>query len=95
MPFAFTEQGVAMLASVLNSPKAIQVNIRIVKAFVYLRQYALSHQELSEKLSVLEDRYNRQFNDIYEAMNYLLQKDKQEMEQKERKRIGFNTDRQD
>ncbi|MCX6272144.1 MAG: ORF6N domain-containing protein [Bacteroidetes bacterium] len=90
-PFAFTEQGVAMLASVLKSPKAIQVNIQIVRAFVYLRQYALSHQELSDKLKELEDKFNMQFEDVYEAINYLLQKDKQGTEQKERKRIGFRT----
>ncbi|TAM93702.1 MAG: ORF6N domain-containing protein [Chitinophagaceae bacterium] len=88
-PFAFTEQGVAMLASVLNSLKAIQVNIQIVRAFVYLRQYALSHKDLTEKLKKLERKYNKQFKDVYEALNYLLKKDKQEIEQRERKRIGF------
>lgn len=55
-PFAFTEQGVAMLASVLNSPKAIEVNIQIVIAFVFLRQYNLSHKDLSEKLEKLEGK---------------------------------------
>ena len=87
--FAFTEQGVAMLASVLNSPKAIQVNIQIVRAFVFVRQYALTHKDLTDKLKELESSYNRQFKDIYDALNYLLKKDKQETEQKERKRIGF------
>ena len=48
LPFAFTEQGVAMLASILNSPKAIEVNISIVRAFVFIRQYALSHKDLTE-----------------------------------------------
>lgn len=90
-PFAFTEQGVAMLASVLNSPKAIQVNIQIVRAFVYLRQYALSHKDLTEKLKKLERKYNKQFKDVYEALNYLLKKDKQEIAQGERRRIGFKT----
>jgi len=87
--FAFTEQGVAMLASVLNSPKAIQVNIQIVRAFVFIRQYALTHKDLTEKLKELESKYNKQFKDVHEAINYLLNKDKQETEQKERKRIGF------
>ena len=92
LPFAFTEQGVAMLASVLNSPKAIQVNIQIVRAFVFIRQYALTHKDLTDKLKELENKYNKQFKDVYEALNYLIKKDKQKIEQKERKRIGFKTD---
>jgi hypothetical protein len=89
LPFAFTEQGVAMLSSVLKSKKAVQVNIAIMRAFVFIRQYALSHKDLTEKLKEMESKYNKQFKDVYEAINYLLQKDKQEAEQKERKRIGF------
>lgn len=91
-PFAFTEQGVAMLASVLNSPKAIQVNIAIVRAFVFIRQYALSHKDLTDKLKELENKYNKQFKDVYEALNYLLQSDEQQKKQSERKRIGFRKD---
>jgi hypothetical protein len=91
-PFAFTEQGVAMLSSVLNSDKAIEVNISIMRAFVLMRQYALSHKALTEKLRQMEEKYDRQFNDIHEAINYLLQKDKQEIAQRERKRIGYNVD---
>ena len=56
-PFAFTEQGVAMLASVLKSQKAIEINIQIVRAFVFLRKYALSHSELTQKLQELETKY--------------------------------------
>ena len=88
-PFAFTEQGVSMLSSILNSDKAIDVNISIMRAFVFIRQYALTHSDLTEKLKELETKYNQQFKDVYEALNYLLNKDKQETEQKERKRIGF------
>jgi hypothetical protein len=91
LPFVFTVQGVAMLASVLNSPKAIEVNIQIVRAFVLLRQYALSHSELTDKLKDLESKYNKQFKDVYEALNYLLTKDKQKSEQNQRKRIGYKT----
>jgi len=91
LPFVFTEQGVAMLASVLNSPKAIEVNIQIVRAFVLLRQYALTHADLTTKLKELESRYNMQFKDVYEAINYLLTKDKQKSEQNQRKRIGYKT----
>lgn len=90
-PFAFTEQGVAMLASVLNSPKAIQVNISIVRAFVFLRQYALTHKDLTAKLHELESRYDQQFKDVIEAINYLLEKDRNAISQAERPRIGFIT----
>ncbi len=88
-PFAFTEQGVAMLASVLKSPKAIEVNIQIVRAFVFLRKYALSHSELTQQLKELETKHDKQFNDIFEAINYLIQKDKRLEEQNQRKRIGY------
>ena len=88
-PFAFTEQGVAMLSSVLNSEKAILVNISIMRAFVLIRQYALNHKDLTDKLKELETKYNKQFRDVYEAINYLLKKDKQETDQKKRKRIGY------
>jgi len=90
-PFAFTEQGVSMLSSILRSKKAILVNIAIMRAFVVLRQYALSHKDLTTKLEELEKKYNKQFKDVYEAINYLLQNDKQEKEFKERKKIGFKT----
>ncbi len=88
-PFAFTEQGIAMLASVLRSPKAIEVNIQIVRAFVFLRKYALSHTELTQKLQELETKYNRQFNDVFEAINYLIKKEKKQIEQRNRKPIGY------
>ena len=88
-PFAFTEQGVAMLSSVLKSKIAIEINISIIRAFVLMRQYALSHKELSEKLSQLENKFNKQFNDVADALNFLLNKDKIETEQKQRKPIGY------
>lgn len=88
-PFAFSEQGVSMLSSILKSKKAIQVNIAIMRAFVLIRQYALSHKDLTDKLKELETKYNKQFKDVYEAINYLLQKDKKEIEQKYRKKIGY------
>jgi hypothetical protein len=88
-PFAFTEQGLAMLSGILNSAKAIEVNIAIMRAFVYIRQYALSHKDLTDKLKELENKYDTQFSDVYQALNYLLEKDKQEIDQKQRKRIGY------
>ncbi|MCK9423376.1 MAG: ORF6N domain-containing protein [Bacteroidales bacterium] len=89
LPYAFTEQGLAMLSGILNSDKAINVNIAIMRAFVFIRQYALTHKDLTDKLKELETKYNKQFHDVYEAINYLIKKDKLVTEQKERKRIGF------
>lgn len=89
LPFAFTEQGVAMLSSVLHSSKAIEVNISIMRAFVYFRQLILSNKELSNKLVAMEEKYNKKFKDVFEALNYLLNKDKQMEEVKERTKIGF------
>lgn len=88
-PYAFTEQGVAMLSGVLKSKIALQVNISIMRAFVYIRQYSLSHKDLTEKLQELESKYNLQFKDVYDAINFLLQKDKQKIDQEKRKRIGY------
>ena len=89
IPYAFTEQGVAMLSGILNSKKAINVNIAIMRAFVFIRQYALTHKDLTEKLKELETKYNKQFKDVYEAINYLINKDKLQTEQSQRKRIGY------
>ena len=89
LPFAFTEQGVAMLSGILKSEKAIDVNIAIMRAFVLVRQYALSDKELSVRLNELESKYNQQFKDVYDAINFLLQRDKQKVDQQQRKRIGY------
>lgn len=88
-PYAFTEHGVTMLSSVLRSKKAIEVNIAIVEAFIALKEFALNYQFLAKKLKELEHRYNQQFEDVYQAINFLIEKDKQEVEQDERRRIGF------
>ena len=92
LPYAFTEQGVAMLSGILNSDKAIDVNIAIMRAFIALKQYALTNTELNNKLKEMENTHNKQFKDVYEAINYLLQKDKQEINQKQRKQIGYKTE---
>ena len=81
-----------MLSGILNSEKAIEVNIAITRAFVFMRQYALTHKDLTEKLQELENKYDKQFKDIYDAINFLFQKDNQETKQKQRKRIGFKND---
>jgi hypothetical protein len=91
LPYAFTEQGLAMLSGVLKSKKAIDVNISIMRAFVFLRQYALTHKDLTEKLNELEKKYSKQFKDVYEAINYLITKDKQADTQTKRIKIGYKT----
>lgn len=89
LPLAFTEYGVSMLANVLKSKKARQTSIIIVRAFIALKQFALNYKEITDRLTELENKNSKQFKDIYEAINYLLQKDQQETAQKERQRIGF------
>ena len=85
MPFAFTEQGVAMLSSVLNSKKAIEVNIAIMRTFVVLRNSILSLEEITNRVSEIE----QQFPEIYKALNYLMDTHQKNIEQKERSKIGF------
>ena len=92
LPFAFTELGVSMLSSVLNSKTAIEINRNIMRAFVFIRQYALNHKDLTDKLYEIENKYDKQFKDVYDAINFLLQKDNQETSQKQRNRIGYKSD---
>lgn len=82
LPFAFTELGVSMLSSVLNSKTAIEINRNIMRAFVFIRQFALTHKDLTQKLQEIESKYDKQFNDVYDAINFLMQKDNQETSQK-------------
>ena len=70
--FAFTEQGVAMLSSVLNNPQAVQVNIEIMRAFVRLRQWLTSHADLARKLAALEGKYDKQFRMVFDAIRELM-----------------------
>jgi hypothetical protein len=83
-PYAFTEQGVAMLSSVLRSKRAIQVNIEIMRAFVKLRQILASHSELARKLETLEKKYDAQFKVVFDAIRQLM-----EPSEKGPKKIGF------
>lgn len=71
-PMAFTEQGVAMLSSVLNSERAVQVNITIIRAFVRLRQLLASHEDLARKLAELEKKYDEQFRVVFDALHALM-----------------------
>ena len=75
-PYAFTEQGVAMLSSVLNSERAINVNIEIMRNFVKLRQLVTEHKDLSHRLDALEDRYDDQFKVVFDAIRSLMESPK-------------------
>jgi hypothetical protein len=84
-PYAFTEQGVAMLSSVLHSERAIQVNIEIMRAFVRLRQMLATNAELSKKLTALEKKYDIRFKAVFEAIHDLMSPP----ENKKKRPIGF------
>jgi len=84
LPRAFTEQGVAMLSSVLQSPRAVQVNIEIMRAFVRLRQMLASNAELARKFDALEKKYDAQFKIVFDAIRQLMAPP-----EKPRKKIGF------
>lgn len=71
-PMAFTEQGVAMLSSVLRSPRALKVNIAIMRTFVRLREMLLSHADLARKLAALENKYDAQFKVVFDAIRELM-----------------------
>jgi ORF6N domain len=83
-PYVFTEQGIAMLSSVLTSERAVQVNIEIMRAFIRLRQAVSTHQDLAHKLLALENKYDRQFKVVFDAIRSLMK----EPEPK-RRGIGF------
>ena len=83
LPYAFTEQGVAMLSSVLRSERAIEVNIAIMRAFVLLRQHLSDYKALQEQIAALEQEMNLKFADINQALHYLLSP------AQERQPIGF------
>ena len=86
LPYAFTEQGVAMLSSVLHSQRAIQVNIEIMRAFIRLRQMLATHIELARKLDALEKRYDSQFKQVFDAIRQLMAPP-----EPKRRPIGFRT----
>jgi len=93
MPYAFTEQGVAMLSGVLNSDKAINMNIAIMRAFVEVRKIFLRQNDLKEQLKEIKERlgeHDVQLNSIYDAMENLLDEKAAQRKWDERQRIGFN-----
>lgn len=85
-PYAFTEQGVAMLSSVLNSDRAVAVNIEIMRAFVRLREMLSSHADLARRLDALEKKYDSQFKVVFDAIRQLMTP----IESPKKSRIGFH-----
>lgn len=84
-PLVFTEQGVAMLSSVLNSKKAIMVNIQIIRTFTQLREFLSTNKEIREKIENMEKKYDKQLREIFDAIKYLLVE-----ETKSKEPIGFS-----
>ena len=88
LPYAFTEQGIAMLSSVLRSPRAVEVNIAIMRTFVQLRRLMDSNRDLARKIEAMEMRYDEQFSAIFDAIKQLIADD-QTRKDKPRRSIGF------
>jgi hypothetical protein len=88
LPNVFTEQGVAMLSGVLNSPRAVRVNIEIMRAFVRLRQMLSTHAELARKLEAMERKYDAQFKVVFEAIRELMRPPK--LPATPKRKIGFD-----
>ncbi|ARS41037.1 DNA-binding protein [Sphingobacteriaceae bacterium GW460-11-11-14-LB5] len=92
LPYAFTEQGVAMLSGVVNSDKAINMNIAIMRAFVDVRKILLKQSNLNEQLTEIKERigeHDVQLNELYEAMENLIDEKIAQIKWKDRQRIGF------
>ena len=87
-PYAFTEQGVAMLSSVLRSPRAVEVNIAIMRTFVQLRRLMDSNRDLARKIEALESRYDEQFATVFDAIKRLIAED-ETRKAKPKRGIGF------
>ena len=83
-PYVFTEHGVVMLASILNTPLAVQMSVHVTRVFVDLRETLLSHKDLAQKLNEMESKYDEQFQVVFEAIKELMDPEKQE-----RKPIGY------
>lgn len=84
LPYAFTEQGVAMLSSALNSERAVQVNIQIIRTFTKLREMLSAHKDLRRKIEDMEGKYDKQFKVVFDALRRLL-----EQPEEPKRKIGF------
>lgn len=89
-PYAFTEQGVAMLSSVLRSPRAVEVNIAIMRTFVQLRRLMDANLDLAARIDALEARYDEQFSAVFDAIRALIAADESEAADRNDRRIGFD-----
>ncbi|MDP3043234.1 MAG: ORF6N domain-containing protein [bacterium] len=87
LPYVFTEQGIAMLSSVLKSEKAIEVNIAIMRIFVNIRKFVSSYEGLAMKIAEIEKKYDKKIYEIFKILDYLIKGD--EKERKDKKEIGF------
>ncbi len=88
LPYAFTEQGVAMLSSVLNSERAIQVNIQIMRAFTKMREMVIGYADLKRKIDDMEKKYDHQFKVVFDAIRQLMAPPV-----REKRKIGFSTEK--
>jgi hypothetical protein len=88
LPFVFTEYGALMVASILNSPMAIQVSVEVIRAFVRMRELISTHKDLSEKLAAMEEKYDVQFLEVFEALELLLER----REEKSDRKFGFTVE---
>lgn len=88
LPFVFTEHGILMLSSVLNSDNAIKMSLQIIDTFVQLRKLAINYEELLNKIQQIESQHNNQFSEIYEVLQKLLEKPKET----KRTKIGYKKD---
>ena len=91
LPYAFTEHGALMLANVLNSPKAVQASVQIVRTFIRLREILATHKDLARKLEEMEKKYDQQFKVVFEAIRQLITVP-DSLEDKPKRQIGFKVD---
>jgi len=90
LPYAFTEQGVAMLSSVLRSPRAVEVNIAIMRTFVQLRRLMDGNRDLARKIEAMEKKYDEKFTVVFDAIKQLIAED-ETRKAKPKRRIGFHS----
>ncbi len=88
LPYAFTEQGIAMLSSVLRSPRAVEVNIAIMRTFVQLRRLMDSNRNLARKIEAMEKKYDEQFAVVFDAIKHLIAED-EDRKARPKRGIGF------
>ena len=88
LPYAFTEHGTLMLANVLNSPKAVQVSVQIVRTFIRLREILATHKDLARKLEEMEKKYDQQFKIVFEAIRQLIAAP-DNVQDKPKRQVGF------